>query len=430
MGRHGSRYSITSVNSRRGAKIPRRTHSKTASEFSQVGAMQRESSDESSSTERPAVRVPQAPSIHRTSQASSQFAELLDQAFNFEDLRAVSASLEAGPLVSAISEAPERRTVSEPTPAAGTPTLDPRHSLGFDFESQASAPEPPTHQYLLPMIFEEDRFADAVEEEVELKVYKRRRPQNVALGDDSQLQISNLASGESFFSYKPSEAAAAVTAPLRPAPQVPRPGATRQNSKDLPNRTSTVRKPVPPSDTRSNPPARAPLGDRSNQVNGSKPMQSFFRKLTPRRTRASPVIVESSEYQSEQALRSEGKQSWFMKFLNLAPPPNESGKTLLSTLTLIELRSVIVEVLEEWKRFGLTVQSVNTKDNVIAASISPRNVLEMRQSRFKIQMKPVNDGSMAVITQDRGSRKSFMRFVTELERVLDNMNVVGTPNNF
>lgn len=117
-------------------------------------------------------------------------------------------------------------------------------SLDFDFSGHSYAsPSETAHNYLLPMIFEEDRFADAIEEEVELKVYRQdtvqggeTRPLSTAVSasksdrrdnsggqtnDNSQLHITNLVAGESFLSYQPSAAAAAIGSPRRPAPPTP-----------------------------------------------------------------------------------------------------------------------------------------------------------------------------------------------------------------
>lgn len=133
--------------------------------------------------------------------------------------------------------------------------------FGLDSSSSNDTSVQGQNNYLLPMIFEEDRFADAIEEEMDLKVYNRKgksqqqRPEppahavnqksqgpilddqlqdrdngkrtgtsghdDIKPKDDSQLRIHNLVAGESLLSYNPSPAAASISAPTRPAPRAP-----------------------------------------------------------------------------------------------------------------------------------------------------------------------------------------------------------------
>ncbi|PRT54694.1 Serine/threonine-protein kinase HSL1 [Wickerhamiella sorbophila] len=393
-----------------------------------------------------------ARATERTSRTSSHFADMLDQAFNFDEPRAVSATLD--PVVST-NEIPERRTASEPTTATSPHTLDPRQSLAFDFEDHSTQPatmETLPHQYLLPMIFEEDRFADAIEEEVELKVHKRRRPKPISFNDDnSRLQISNLISGESFCSYQPSAAAASVPPPVRQAPQPPKrsdlhalPAVKEATHSDIVNRKpvpsaleisslksvvslNTPSPPINPAGTTTSPKVgggsfspRPALADRSNQMNdASKPKESFLRRITPRRLRTQPA--DSSEKK-----REEPSQNWLLKMLNLSSSePAPPGRVLMSTLELTEFQSVILEVMEEWRKFGLRIQHVDAQKHMISAAITRRNVLRIRQVRFTIQMKEAPHGrSIAEIARERGSRRSFLRFLSELDRVLQDMGVI------
>lgn len=165
-------------------------------------------------------------------------------------------------------DAKEKRTsasASTQTPSE-YPELDmkyPSINMDFGLNSDLTSSSPlqgQNNNYLLPMIFEEDRFADAIEEEMDLKVYKRKnrsqkRPEppthttsqsimgtgsvdhlqdregskkagslksdNMQPEDNSQLRIHNLVAGESLLSYNPSPAAASIAAPVRPAPRAP-----------------------------------------------------------------------------------------------------------------------------------------------------------------------------------------------------------------
>lgn len=400
------------------------------------------------------VTAPITERTERTSRTSSHFADMLDQAFNFDEPRAVSAKLD--PVVSTNAKVlQERRTASEPTTTPLPQTLDPRQSLAFEFEDSSTQPattETLSHQYLLPMIFEEDRFADAIEEEVELKVHKRRRPQPMSFSDDnSRLQISNLISGESFCSYQPTAAAASVPPPVRQAPQPPK----RFEEHTLPAVKETTRsdaisrKPVPSaleiaslksivSLTTPSPPInragvmsspnvgggsnspRPALADRSNQIrDATKPKESFLRRITPRRLRAQqPELAEQK--------REEPSQNWFLKVLSLGPSePAPPVRVLTSTLELVEFQSVLLEVMEEWRKFGLKIENADSQSHTISAAITSRNVLRMRRVKFTIQLRNGPRGcSLAEISRERGSRKSFLRFLSELDRVLQDMGVI------
>lgn len=463
--RTNSRYSIGSVASRRQPQSRRSTANGRSNGIVFSDSMSDRSSEQNYSEEAPPSTVPAVQAAPpRASRTSSQFAELLDQVFNFDEPRAVSATLDPSSVSQAIV-AQERRTASEPVTPSAPHTLDPRQSMAFDFEENTmpATPDVPVHPYLLPMIFEEDRFADAIEEEVELKVHKRRRPQAVQINDDhSRLQISNLVSGESFCSYQPTPAAAAVLPPVRRAPQPPRrvddphflpslkeitraEGVSRKpvpSMLDLSSQKSVIslNMPSPPivragttansnsnrsSPRSSPPPARTALADRSNQVDRAvKPKQSFLRRITPRRLRAQLDPVEPVAVVEEK--REEPRQNWLLKVLSLGPHnPTPPSRILRSTLNTVDLRSVILEVMEEWSKYGLKVHQIDEYSNTISAAIISRNILRMRQAKFTIRLKSSTSGrSAAEIARDRGSRKSFLRFVNELDHVLRNMNVL------
>lgn len=136
------------------------------------------------------------------------------------------------------------------------------------------------------------------------------------------------------------------------------------------------------------------------------------------------------------------KQNWFMKMLKTV---RSESKGYYSSYSAGTLRRMIVQILVEWQRYGISNISEDTTTSTIRAKISSRNVLSLRSSKFRIEIethsarssyhaKPqylggrdsANKGTLTsiVIVQERGSTSSFLRFVGEMEKALDDRNAL------
>ncbi|ANB13774.1 protein kinase HSL1 [Sugiyamaella lignohabitans] len=188
---------------------------------------------------------------------------------------------------------------------------------------------------------------------------------------------------------------------------------------------------------------------------------SLFRRLTlnPRRPPPPPPPATAVSTTQPQAVRpapppppaptvatrtssgksNEVKQNWFMKMLNpnpqytTRPTPSTAKKsqyatkTLFSTSSVTTMRHIIVEVLEDWQKYGISQINEDSVSSTVTAVISSRNVLSMRSAKFRINVYPMQGGTRAVFTQEKGSNTTFLRFLGELERALGEMDVLSPP---
>lgn len=514
------------------------------------------------------------------------FAQILEQAFNpharieseprttyNENLLGKRRPSPTKPTAAAprttTSSAPSSAPAAAPTPAstapaaAATPSTADVFDIDFDFSNENFGLKVPSEQtYLLPMIFEEDRFADAIEEEMEQKINSRRAaPASAAAtnkqpGDDSQLKISNIVAGESFLSYQPSPAAAAVSAPVRAAPRAPSarassslraPSLMRAPSgpRDMPSRKpvavykdpsieqlertySTDRMPLAPlkkddarlhlQDASREPPAEpshalkdAPAGQKPKpaQTNILKAQQkaqpkpiprptdedlkvrkrdeptekklSWIRRLTPRivsrrsskdekaktsekssnlasapskppapktpapktsapKTSApsnadkenigqAPVKSSTAQRRASRASHAstassheEPRQNWFMKMLSSST--QSSMRTFHSSCQSIELRAIVLELLNEWSPSNLAVYNDGSRGDPIIVSVLRTNNLHLKPAQMSIDIRQSHSGSTAKLMLRKGSRSSFTACANEMTRRLKEMNVV------
>jgi serine/threonine-protein kinase HSL1 (negative regulator of Swe1 kinase) len=164
-------------------------------------------------------------------------------------------------------------------------------------------------------------------------------------------------------------------------------------------------------------------------------------------TVSTPATVSAPTYDQPEVLKmpvskqdSGPKQNWFMKMLKTV---RSETKGYYSSYSAGTLRRMIVQILVEWQRYGISNISEDTTTSTIRAKISSRNVLSLRSSKFRIEIethlvrssyytKPqylgdsASKGSLTsiVIVQERGSTSSFLRFVGELENALDDRNAL------
>lgn len=300
------------------------------------------------------------------------------------------------------------------------------------------------HAFLLPMIFEEDRFADASDDE---EVETRETEASKVTQPPSRLQISNLVQGESFYSYRPPSTAANVAPPTRPAPPAPmqsKPLVDRVRRKPLaatptpepvpaPNAASTSAPPKTPTVARapskqpvgrnahmSQPsvsaapkppvqPARQPLSARDPNIEQPKKKTSWLRRFTPLR-------IGSDSTTSSSARREEPHQNWFMKlFTQDTEAP--TTHTVRSSLPPAKLKQTLQEIMTEWRVYGLVYRGVDGS-GALRASIHRRNTLKLGSSKLRIVVDTVSNGSQATIWHEKGSRSAFNRFTAALERRL------------
>lgn len=471
-----------------------------------------------------------------------------------ESNRAAPAA--AGAPAPAVSRMPNFSSGYNPSSATAPPSSSSppdAFNMDFDFSNNSFGLGGNTsgeqQNYLLPMIFEEDRFADAIEEEMEQKINNKRAPRVTGAhqpGDDSQLRITNLVSGESFLSYQPSPAAAAIGAPVRAAPRAP------SGPRAMPSR-----KPVPvykdaeveSSDTQTDPEERKPLAPlkmddarltaptkpsvvvtapqpaasnaaakpASSQPTQAKPpvpaapdtlkvrkreerakeeapkekqKVSWIRRLTPRivsRKSSKSETERTSEVKrpsnSENAARvptpgresgsaqrkpsmpaasaatvqtaadkenalaqhpkapspthwprsetrkasaasvEEPRQNWFMKMLSSST--QSTSRTLRASCQSIELRAIILELLNEWSPYGLAVYNDGARGEPILVSVLRTNSLHLKAARISIDIKPTSsNAATAKLLLQKGSRSSYTAFANEMTRRLRENRIV------
>ena len=166
-------------------------------------------------------------------------------------------------------------------------------------------------------------------------------------------------------------------------------------------------------------------------------------------TASTPATVSAPTYDQPEVLKmpvskqnSGPKQNWFMKMLKTV---RSETKGYYSSYSAGTLRRMIVQILVEWQRYGISNISEDTTTSTIRAKISSRNVLSLRSSKFRIEIethsvrssyytKPqyLGGGDSAtkgtltsiVIVQERGSTSSFLRFLGELEKALDDRDAL------
>lgn len=157
--------------------------------------------------------------------------------------------------------------------------------------------------------------------------------------------------------------------------------------------------------------------------------------------------ADGGEQEQEQVQVS--KQNWFMKMLN----GRSETKGYYSPLSAAVLRRLIILILSEWQQYGISNISEDTVDDAsstIRAKISSRNVLSLRSARFRIEIEAQalrssyysqlrksggaggrgSDTQMVtsvIIVRERGSSNTFLRFLGEMERTLEERNALIKP---
>lgn len=151
------------------------------------------------------------------------------------------------------------------------------------------------------------------------------------------------------------------------------------------------------------------------------------------------------------------KQNWFMKMLGSSRSPDGEIKGFYSSFPAPDLRKLIVGILKEWQRYGISNIDEDMTTSTIRAKISSRNALSLRSSKFRIEIeshsvrssyykqqplyRPRNNNNnnnnraasassaadssnsqsvtSVTIVQERGSTNSFLRFVGEIRKALE-----------
>lgn len=222
-----------------------------------------------------------------------------------------------------------------------------------------------------------------------------------------------------------SEAGSAKTGPvLRQNASVAAAQFANANANAKPSRPSG-----PPGPSATTQPQRRPLETINNiypPLVAEEKSRSTWRRFTPKKSSKTPVIVSSTDYSSSAVVEEDTKQNWLLKMLNLGGSATGPQKTLLSVADVSQLREVILQVLADWSKYGLTQ---NSAGSTITATINSKNAFRLRMSRFTIRVQALSSGSSAVCTQVRGAQSSYMRFVGELEHVLNSKNLLGAPES-
>lgn len=136
------------------------------------------------------------------------------------------------------------------------------------------------------------------------------------------------------------------------------------------------------------------------------------------------------------------KQNWFMKILSSG---RSETKGFHSPEAPAELRRTIILILSDWQRYGIS--SISEEESscgyLIRAKVSSKNMLKMRSARFRIELSSMISGTAAsprsrhrdsnygtfentsiIVVRERGSSNSFLRFLGELERELENRDLL------
>lgn len=466
----------------------------------------------------------------RTGSVSSGKPKYVEPEFNFEpdhttSSRVVSNPIEQQPRNDQV-QPPERRAFSlgvERRASMFDPGSRPYSTVSTEStESTNSSQHQDPQGGLLPKIFEEDRFADAIEEEVEEKIHPSKEnrykfiqnnnkeqqqqktpnkknydisnefdkiilqtnstdelykglhlPENSPLRpsgvhqspganngnnhDSSRLQISGLMKTDSFklrssssyqqFHFEQSEQQnknyVYKDAPPQQPPQQHEPQSPSRKplvNKDINKERKTVQTKRPPGFVSN---ATEPIPPpTSNNITSRKPSEttnltrgtSLFKKLVAKRPPPpppahSPWVDEknNNSVAPPPAAGNEVKQNWFMKMLNSNNSsyssasknnkPEPIKKTIYSTLPILRLRQVIMDILTNWQQYGIT--KLSEDQSAIYATISSRNVLKVRSARFKIQIQTIRGVSAAVFIKEKGSTLSFERFLGEIEPTIE-----------
>lgn len=158
-------------------------------------------------------------------------------------------------------------------------------------------------------------------------------------------------------------------------------------------------------------------------------------------------IAEDSEAGGIPAGVSFSKQNWFMKILN----GRSETKGYYSPLSVAMLRRMIILILSEWQQYGISNISEDPTTSTIRAKVSSRNVLSLRSSKFRIEIeshtvrssyysfyrKPLYiNGNKSehvvtsiIIVRERGSSNTFLRFLGEMERALEERDALIKPKD-
>lgn len=161
-------------------------------------------------------RVPPSPPLHSRPRAgverestANAFAALLDQAFNSHQSSKRETRTASNPAVPPTKLAP----AADGKRVFSAPNTHSFRSLDLSLNNPTDAAPQEDKSFLLPMIFEEDRFATTMEHEFNFESSSE---------DTSTAVVPGLEMpGAQKMSYKPSPAAAAVAKPVRQAPPKP-----------------------------------------------------------------------------------------------------------------------------------------------------------------------------------------------------------------
>ncbi len=167
---------------------------------------------------------------------------------------------------------------------------------------------------------------------------------------------------------------------------------------------------------------------------------SFFNKLFPQRhapaapssqtthrptiapDKSSPIVVPIF------AAQPTIQQSWISRLLNITTEA-KSTKSLFSNTNPQIIREEIIFTLETWKKYGLIDLKYDPGSKTISGSIEKRNAFSLKPTVFTIDVNPSRSRmnpipSSIIFSRSKGSKKSFSRFVSEIEHILAKKNLL------
>ncbi|OLL24338.1 Serine/threonine-protein kinase HSL1 [Neolecta irregularis DAH-3] len=237
----------------------------------------------------------------------------------------------------------------------------------------------------IPLIYEEEQFADApedvsiVEEQTrnilgEVSVNLPIRPRRV---ESSKLRISSLLQPGEGLSL-PSPTVRAVSAPAT---------TTTFHS---PKNELVAKRPAPPA-----------------------PKRSIFGTVKKKTSAPPTPVLESLENQQNET------RNWFSKMLNIKP-----GNKTISTKSSAKIcRRTLGEIFVQWNEMGVGIKADRIGD-ILRGKVDSRNAMKIKPVKFRVEVCDRVGGSQVIFIMEKGAASSFVRVVREVERELVDRGII------
>lgn len=208
----------------------------------------------------------------------------------------------------------------------------------------------------------------------------------------------------------------------------------------------------------------SPTSTAGPKVDSKPSLLRKFTRYTPQRSApAAPKVAPSPQVVAmTQPTPGEPKQNWFFKLLNHQFSGNSSScsspavastshrrsgsgsnasltkqshrhsqvsKTLFCSRPPREACRAMLQVLNSWKKFGISDIKYKSESFVIAANILSTNVLSLRHAQFEVQAVAYKKkGSKLQFSGTKGSKATLSKFLGQFEKTLAEMQLLGLPS--